>query len=79
MEKTIKINLKENTFDVEIRGMSLNHITTLSTISEDVAENLKSMLILLGAEPSRAAEGVSLLLQGKYDIQDILRVCLGEI
>lgn len=79
MEKTIKINLKDGTFDVEIRNMSLNHIKDLSAISGDVAENLKSVLCLSGATPDKADAGVSFLLQGKHDIRYILKGCLGEI
>ena len=77
MEKTIKINLKDGTFDVEIRNMSLNHIKDLSAISGDVAENLKSVLCLSGATPDKADAGVSFLLQGKHDIRYILKGCLG--
>lgn len=61
------------TVDVEIHGLSLNCIKDLSTISDDVAENLKCALRLLGADPKRTEDGVNLLLQEKYDIQDILR------
>lgn len=78
MNKTIKINLDDETFDVEIHGMSLNHIRNLTAISKDVAANLLSHILLLGAVPNRAEDGVNLLLQGKYDIQDILRGCLSE-
>lgn len=73
MDKTIKINLKELSFDVEIHGISLNNIKDLSTISNDVAENLKWALRLLGADPKRSEDAVNLLLQGKHDIQYILR------
>lgn len=62
-------------FDVEIHGISLNRINNLSTISKDVAENLKWALRQSGADPVKAEEGVSLLLQGKHDIQYILREC----
>ncbi len=78
MEKAIKINLKEMSFDVEIHGMSLNSIKDLSTISKDVAANLKFALTLQGADPQKAEEGANLLLQGKYDIQDILRGCFSK-
>lgn len=78
MNKTIKINLDDETFDVEIHGMSLNHIRNLTAISKDVAANLLSHILLLGAVPNRAEDGVNLLLQGKYDIQDILRGCLSK-
>lgn len=75
MEKTIKINLEDETVDIEIHSLSINSITNLSTIHEDVAENLKSTLILAGANPVRADSGVNLLLQGKLDIQGILKGC----
>lgn len=75
MEKIIKINLDDETVDIEIHGLSINSITNLSTIHEDVAENLKSTLILAGANPVRADSGVNLLLQGKLDIQGILKEC----
>lgn len=78
MDKTIKINLDDETFDVEIHGMSLNYIKNLTTISKDVAANLMSHMLLLGADPNRAEDGVNLLLQGKCDIQYILRGCLSE-
>lgn len=75
MEKTIKINLQDMSFDVELHGISLNNIKDLSTISDDVAENLKRALQLLGADPKRTEDGVSLLRQGKRDIQYILQGC----
>lgn len=78
MDKTIKINLKEMSFDVEIHGISLNNIKDLSTISNDVVENLKWALRLLGADPKRTEDAVNLLLQGKHDIQYILRGCFSE-
>lgn len=78
MEKTIKINLKEMSFDVEMHGVSLNCIKDLSTISNDVAENLKGALCLLGADPKRAEKGVNLLLQGMPDILYILKGCFSE-
>lgn len=78
MDKAIKINLKEMTVDVEIHGLSLNCIKNLSTISDDVAENLKWALRLLGADPKKTEDGVNLLLQGKHDIQGILRGCFSE-
>lgn len=78
METKISVNLKDQTFDLEIRGASLNHINNLSTIGQAVADNLKANLLILVADPDKAEEGVNLLLQGKYDIQDILRVCLGD-
>lgn len=65
-------------FDVEIHGISLNSIKNLSTISDDVAENLKMALCLSGADPKRAEDGVNLLLQGKHDIQYILKGCFSE-
>lgn len=77
MEKSIKINLKDASFDVEIHNISLNHIKDLSTLPEDIAENLKSLLLLLGVDRELAEEGVNLLLQGKNDIQYILKGCLG--
>lgn len=76
METKISVNLKDQTFDLEIRRTSLNHINNLSAIAQAVADNLKANLLILGAEPGKAEEGVNLLLQGKYDIQDILRGCL---
>lgn len=78
METKISVNLKDQTFDLEIRGTSLNHINNLSAIGQAVADNLKANLLILGADPGKVDEGVNLLLQGKYDIQDILRVCLGD-
>ncbi len=75
MEKIIKINLDDETVDIEIHGLSINSMTNLSTIHEDVAENLKSTLILAGANPVKADSGVNLLLQGKLDIQGILKGC----
>lgn len=78
MDKTIKINLDDETFDVEIHGMNLNHIKNLKAISKDVAANLISHILLLGADPNRTEDGVNLLLQGKRDIQYILRGCLSE-
>ncbi len=78
MEIKISINLQSQTFDMEIRGASLNHTNDLSTIGQAVADNLKANLLILGADPKKADEGVNLLLQGKYDIQDILRGCLGD-
>ncbi len=77
METKISINLKDKSFDLEVRGASLNHINNLSAIGQAVADNLKANLLILGADPDKADEGANLLLQGKYDIQDILRVCLG--
>lgn len=65
-------------FDVEIHGISLNNIKDLSTISNDVAENLKWALRLSGVDLKRAEAGVSLLLQGKLDIQCILQECFSE-
>ena len=38
MDKAIKIDLKEMSFDVEIHGISLNRINDLSTISKDVGK-----------------------------------------
>lgn len=78
MDKTIKINLDDETFDVEIHGMSLNHIKNLAAISKDVAANLTSHILLLGADPNRIENGVNLLLQGKCDIQDILSGCFRD-
>ena len=78
METKININLKDQSFDLEIRGASLNHVSNLSTIGQAVADNLKASLVLLGVEPKKADEGVNLLLQGKCDIQYILKGCLGE-
>lgn len=75
MEKIIKINLDDETVDIEIHSLSINSITNLSTIHEDVAENLKSTLILAGANPVRADSGVNLLLQGKLEIQGVLKGC----
>lgn len=72
MEKTIKINLKEGTFDVELRGIGLNHIPSLSaTVQDDVVENLKSALLLVCADKEKVESGVSLLIQGKLGIDDI--------
>lgn len=76
MKKIITVNLSDNTFDVELHGISLNRIRDLSTISDDVAENLKSTLMLLGADYQKVDKCISLLLQGKCDIQYILEVCL---
>ena len=76
MEKTIKINLKDGTFDVEIHGLSLSRINNLSTLPEDVAENLKRTLRTLGGKPDKIEAGVSRLLQGKGDIYGILRAIL---
>ncbi|MDE6229440.1 MAG: hypothetical protein K2M40_06610 [Muribaculaceae bacterium] len=73
METKININLKDESFDLEIHGASLNHISNLSTIGEAVADNLKASLMLLGVEPEKANEGVNLLLQGNYDIHEMLR------
>lgn len=73
MEKTIKINLKDETFDVEIHGLSISHISNLSTLPEEVAENLKRTLVTIGANPEKAEQGISLLLQGTADIQYILK------
>ncbi len=78
METKISVNLKDQTFDLEIRGASLSHMNNLSAIGEAVADNLKANLLLLGADPCKAEEGVNLLLQGKYGIRDILRACLGD-
>lgn len=77
METKIKINLKDQSFDLEMCGVSLNHINNLSAIGKAVADNLKANLALQGVNPEKADEGVSLLLQGKCDIQDILRASLG--
>lgn len=76
MEKTIKINLEDGTFDVEIHGLSLSRISNLSTLPEDVAENLKRTLRTLGGNPDMIEAGVSRLLQGKSDIYSILRAIL---
>lgn len=78
MEKKIRINLQDMSFDVELHGISLNNIKNLSTISDDVAENLKRALQLLGADPKRTEDAVSLLRQGKRDIQYILKGCFSE-
>lgn len=75
MEKTIRINLKERTFDVELHGISLNHITHLTAIHRNVAEDLKSTLNLMGADQEKVESGVSLLIQGKLGIEDILKGC----
>ena len=73
MEKTIKINLKDGTFDVEIHGLSLSRISNLSTLPEEVAENLRRTLITIGANPERTAEVVSLALQRNVGTDYILR------
>lgn len=72
METNIKINLNYSTCDIEVRGLSLNRINNLSTLPQAVAENLISVLTLLGMETEKAKDGVNLLLQGKLDIQRIL-------
>lgn len=72
MEASIKVNLQEATFDVEIRGLSLGCTSNLSTLAQAVAENIKSTFILSGANPKKAEEAVNLLLQGRRDIQGIL-------
>lgn len=71
MEKTIKINLKDGTFDVEIHGLSLNCMSNLSTLPEEVAENLKRTFATIGIEPGKADQAVSLLLEGNVGIQYI--------
>lgn len=71
MEKTIKINLNEGTFDVVLHGVGLNHIGHLATIQDDVAENIKSALLLVCADKEKVESGVSLLIQGKLCIEDI--------
>lgn len=71
MEKTIKINLEDRTFDVEIRGLSLSRISNLSTLPEEVAENLKRAFATIGIEPGKADQAVSLLLEGNVDIRYI--------
>lgn len=74
MEKTIKINLKDGTFDVELHGVGLNHITSLSaTVQDDVVENLKSALLFFCADKEKVESGVNLLIQGKLGIDDISR------
>ena len=73
MEKTIKINLENGTFDVEIHGLSLNRMSNLSTLPEEVAENLRRTLITAGANPERTAEVVSLVLQRNVGTDYILR------
>lgn len=75
MEKSIKINLKDESFDIEIHGMGLDCIKNLSAISEDIAANLKSVLLLSGADPTAADNAINLLLQGNCDIQCILKEC----
>ena len=72
METKITINLSEDSFDLEIRGASLNQIKDLSTIKQAVADNLKANLIFCGADPELAEKGVNLLLQGTRGIRDIL-------
>lgn len=76
MEKTIKINLENGTFDVEIHGLSLNRISNLSTLPEEVAENLKRALLTMGGNPEKVDVCVSRLLQGRSDIYSILRAVL---
>lgn len=73
MEKTIKINLEEGTFDVEIHGLSLSRISNLSTLPEEIAESLRCTLITAGANPERTAEVVSLVLQRNVGTDYILR------
>lgn len=73
MEKTIKINLKDETCDIEIRGLCLNRIENLATLAEAVKESLASTLVLMGVDSDMAKKGVSLLLQGTTDIEGILK------
>lgn len=73
METSIKINLKEATCDIEIHGLNIRHINNLTTIRETVADNLKHSLITLGMPPTRAEEGVNLLLQGNLSVECILK------
>ena len=76
MEKTIKINLKECTCDIEIRNFPLGKISQLSTISDDVADNFKKTLILLGVNEELATQATERLVQETTGIQRILEVCL---
>lgn len=76
METKINININDKTVDFEVRGLSLNHVSNLSTIGSAVADNLKASLILLGADPDKASSAVSHLLQGNYDIEYILKSVL---
>lgn len=73
MNTTFKVNLKEETCDVEIHGLPLRHIEQLSTIKDNMAEYLTNTLIIGGMESAKAKEAVSLLLQGKLGIQNILK------
>ncbi len=73
METTININLEEGTCDMEIKGLSLGRINNLSAIAQAVADNFKSALIISGADLMKAEDAANLLLQGKRDIQGILR------
>lgn len=76
MEQEIKINLKEETCDIEIHGLNLRHINNLTVMREAVADNLKHALIASGMPPARAAEGISLLLQGNLSVGCILKEVL---
>ena len=73
METSITINLKDGTCDIEVRGLSLGCINNLSAITQAVADNIKSTLIISGADSKKAGEAANLLLQGKHDIQGILK------
>lgn len=68
----ITINLVEQSCDIEVRDMSINRIRDLSAIQRMVVDHLKSSLTLMGREPEKVEEYVSLLLQGELDFQDIL-------
>lgn len=76
MDKSIKINLRDETFDVEIHGLSLNCLSKLSTLPEEVAENLKRALLTIGKKPEKVETCVSLLLQGRSGIRDTFGVYL---
>ena len=75
MKQEITIDIQNGTCDISITNFPLGRIANLSTISKDVAENLKSALILLGADSKKADEGINLLLQETRDIEYILKGC----
>lgn len=78
METTIKIDLKEGTCNIEIHDLFLEHINSLSVITQAVADNFKSTLILAGADLKNAEIAANLLLQEKHDIQYILKGAFQE-